>query len=280
MKIGNIIANKIYDDIRQLPIKRLPHLAIVQVGDDPASTIYIKYKRRACDKLGYKFTLFKYDDTISTDKLAQEIDKINKNSEITGCIIQLPLPLHINKFKILNVVDPRKDVDGFHIENVGRLALGIHDTTFVPATVLGIYKFIKYHNLKTKGKCCVIIGKSRIVGRPLQMLLSDEFDCAYTTILCDKYTENLDQITKMADILIVAAGVHHLINNPKYIKQDAVVIDVGIHRVKINNKFKVQGDVDYNKIKEKCKLITPVPGGVGPITVAALMLNLSEASKN
>ena len=276
------VADHIYKSMEEKLLcvnkNELPSLAIVQVGNDEASNIYIKYKKKACEKYGFKFFHYKFDKTITTEILVIEINKINNNPEITGCIVQLPLPEHINKFTILNTVDPKKDVDCFHIENIGKLYLGIKDTKFIPATVFGIYQFIKYFKIDTKGKICVIIGKSNIVGKPLQLLLSDEFDLACTTILCDKYTDKLDELTKMADILIVAAGKHHLINNSKNIKKDCVIIDVGIHRIeKIingNKKTFIQGDVDYENVKHMCSLITPVPGGIGPITVASLMYNL------
>ncbi len=280
-KIGNIVADKIYNNIQEMisgyDSRPQIKLAVVQVGDDSASNIYIKYKRKACIKLGFGFSLFKLDDKSTTDEVLETIKEINDSEEISGCIIQLPLPIQINKHDVLNAVDPRKDVDCFHIENISRLYFGYDSARFVPATVYGIYALMRHFNVDTKGKTCVIIGKSNIVGKPLQMLLSDEMDMACTTIHCDKYTENLRELTKIADIIIVAAGVHHLIDSPDMIKKGATIIDVGIHRIKVGDKFSVQGDVNYDAVKDKCSLITPVPGGVGPVTVAALMFNLVKA---
>lgn len=270
--IGHKVADQIYNKIKKIirDQDQIPHLAVVQVGNDSASNIYIKYKRNACKKLNFDFTLKKFDNTIKTSELVLEIQELNNNPSITGIIIQLPIPLHINKYEILNCVDPEKDVDCFHSENIAKLYFGYDTAKYIPATVYGIYELIKYSQIETKGKTCVIIGKSNIVGKPLQLLLSDENDMACTTILCDKYTQNLKQLTQIADILIVAAGKHHLISDETWIKKDAVVIDVGIHKI----KKKIYGDVNYDKLKSKCSLITPVPSGVGPITVASLMYNL------
>lgn len=278
--IGRKVAKEIYDEIREgLKGKEgRPHLAIILVGDDKASKLYIKYKKKACEDLGFNFSLLSYDSSITTEFLQNEIiTKVNNNTDITGCIIQLPLPNHITKDSVLHLIDPKKDVDGFHYINVGKLALNFTaEKLFVPATALGIYKIIKYLKPKTKGKLTVVIGKSDIVGKPISMLLSNEFSCASTVVMCDKYTENLWELTKMADIIIVAAGVHHLLKNPDHIKKGAFIVDVGIHRVWSDkkNKLVTQGDCDYNGLKDKAGFITPVPGGVGPTTVACLMLNL------
>ena len=281
MGICTEFINTIYDEINEKLVNitdktKKPHLAVVQVGNDPASTIYIKFKRRACRKLVFGFQLFKYNNDITTDELIKELNQINEDKTITGCIVQLPLPNHINKFIILNTVDPKKDVDCFNSLNVAKLYLGANQAYYIPATPLGIYKYIKFSGIDTKGKCCVILGKSTIVGRPLQLLLSDEEDMACTTILCDKYTINPSQYIKLADILIVAANKHHLINNPNDLKDNVIIIDVGIHRIFRDGIKYVEGDVDYNAVKHKCKLITPVPGGVGPMTVASLMFNLAK----
>ena len=284
--IGQVVAEQIYDEIKakmeNTSIKKTvkPYLAVVHVGDDQASEVYIKFKKRACEKLGFGFKCFKYPSTIKTEKLVKHIMNINIDPTITGCIVQLPLPDHIDTYKILDCVDPQKDVDCFHTQNTGKLYLGLKHAQFIPATAYGIYYLLKSQNIKTKGKCIVIIGKSNIVGKPLQILLSDEETLAGTTIFCDKYTENVKRYTQMADILVVAAGKHHLIKDPDFIKDGCVVIDVGIHRVKVKVdgkfKFRLQGDVDYEALKDKCLLITPVPGGVGPLTVASLMHNVAK----
>lgn len=269
-KMGTALANIMYDEIRErIKNRPRPTLAIIQVGSDEASNIYIKYKKKACDKLDFGFIQHKFNDSISTDELIFELKKINNDSTVTGIIVQLPLPPHIDTYLILNNVDPYKDVDCFHTHNIGKLYLG--RPVYIPATVMGIYRLLKHHKVETQGKLCVIIGKSNIVGKPLQLLLSDENDMACTTVLCDKYTNNLTDLTRKADILIVAAGVHHLIKSKDDIKEGATVIDVGIHRV----DKKIQGDVNYDALKDKAGLITPVPGGVGPLTVASLMWNLT-----
>lgn len=275
-KIGNLCANQIYDYVKSNLISngKTPHLAVVQVGNDPASSVYIKYKRRACVNMGFEFTHVHLPQEIVTCDLQEKIQSLNDTDAITGIIVQLPLPAHVDKFKILDTVVPHKDVDCFHTDNIGKMTVG--SPGFVPATPMGIIYFLKNQNIETTGKCCVIIGKSSIVGRPLQTLLSNECTFKATTILCDKYTENIFQYTKMADILIVAAGKHHLINSADDIKQNAVVIDVGIHKVVVDGKTKLQGDVNYKALVDKCSVITPVPGGIGPITVACLMYNLAK----
>ena len=279
-KIGNIIADQIYSEINQrIRPNSHPSLCVVQVGDDPASTVYIKYKRLACKKLGFGFIHEKCNTSITTEELYKKITNINNNNEITGCIVQLPLPDHIDKNKILDCVDVDKDVDCFNTLNIGKLYLGIDRARFVPATAFGVVRFIKYYKVDTVGKCIVIIGKSKIVGKPLQLLLSEENNFnggGGTTIFCDKYTENINLFISLADILIVAAGKHHLINDKELIKDGCVVVDVGIHRIKKGNKFVIEGDVNYDLIKDKCKLITSVPGGVGPMTVASLMWNVAK----
>lgn len=277
MKIGTRISKDIYNDIENIrdTFRIIPKLAIVQVGDDPASNVYIKYKKRACEKLKFDFKLFKFNSDITTEDLLGYINSINDNDSITGCIVQLPLPDHINKFKILNAIHEDKDVDCFNMNNISRLYFGKSYSKYIPATVLGIYKFIKYSDIDTKGKLCVIIGKSNIVGKPLQLLLSDESDMALTTVSCDKYTKNVKKLTKQADILIVAAGVHHLINDADWIKENSIIIDVGIHRI----NGKIEGDVNYNLLQDKASIITPVPGGVGPLTVASLLYNLAQSAQ-
>lgn len=277
MSIGSEFAKIIYDEIRnKINSNQKPTLTVVQVGDDQASSVYIKHKRLACEKLDFGFEHHVFDKNITTSKLINKIDTLNKNINVTGIIVQLPLPQHIDKYLILNSVDVKKDVDCLHEINIGKLCLGYDHALFIPATAYGIYRLIKHYHIETKGKCCVIVGKSEIVGKPTQLLMSNEMGASSTTIHCDKNTINISQYIKMADILIVATGKHHLINNPDDIKEGCVVIDVGIHRVNVNGKNMLQGDVDYHKIKDKCSLITPVPGGIGPITVACLMYNVAK----
>lgn len=274
--IGKICSNEIYDFIeKRLLTNAKPHLVVVQVGNDPASTIYIKHKRAACQKLNFDFSHKHFAIDTQTQTLVAELTKLNHDPAITAIIVQLPLPKHISQLDVLDAVATEKDVDCFNTTNVGVLTIG--RPTFIPATPLGIVYFLKKHHIPTTGKRCVIIGKSSIVGRPLQSLLSDERTFGATTIMCDKYTHNLTELTRMADILIVAAGKHHLINSPDDVKQGAVVIDVGIHRIiSANGKKSIQGDVNYNAVRDKCSFVTPVPGGVGPLTVACLMYNVAK----
>lgn len=277
MTIGSEFAEVLYSEIKdRLYSWAKPYLAVVQVGADPASTVYIKFKRRACEKLGFGFEHYNLDGNTTTEQLIKQIDVLNKSEVVTGVIVQLPLPEHIDTDIILNTVDPSKDVDCFHRDNVGRLYLGKDHIRFAPATAYGVYRFLKHHGVETQGKCCVVVGKSNIVGKPMQLLMAEEDDCACTTISCDKHTEDLSKYIRMADIIIVAAGKHHLINNPDDIKEGTVIVDVGINRVEVDGKKVLQGDVDYDRVKHKCSLITPVPGGVGPITVATLMYNLAR----
>src|SRR5665647_1120307 len=195
MSVGSQVANSIYDDIND-SLKRYPEkpkikLAVIQIGDDDASTIYIKHKRLACEKLGFGFELFHFEATVLDDDVLKSIDDINKDKAITGYIIQLPIPSHLNKYRILNGIDPMKDVDCLHIDNIARLYFGIKQARFIPATANGVFLLIKYFGIETKGKTCVIIGKSNIIGKPIQLIMSDESGLGSTTICCDKYTKDL-----------------------------------------------------------------------------------------
>tara|TARA_R100001163_G_C5066580_1_gene205094 strand:+ start:3208 stop:4107 length:900 start_codon:yes stop_codon:yes gene_type:complete len=271
-KLRDRLKNKISDT------KNTPHLVAILVGEDSASHVYIKMKKKACLEVGIRFTLINLPTDTSTEIVIKEIDNINRDIDIHGCLVQLPLPKQINEQLIINRVDPQKDVDCFHPLNIGLMAL--NQPHFVPATPYGIQMMIEEYKIPTKGKNCVIIGKSLIVGQPLMNLMSLESGMAATVTCCDKWTENLSQYTKKADILIVAAGVHHLINNLDMIKDGAVVIDVGIHRIKDSTRksgHKLQGDVNFEALKNKCSYITPVPGGVGPMTVVALLYNTYKA---
>lgn len=278
--LGSEVAESIYSEIRsRLKEDVKPFLVVIQVGDDPASGVYIKYKRLACEKLGFGFELRKFHTEISTEELHHEIMKINDDEKVTGCIVQLPLPAQIDQMKILNSIKPEKDVDCFSYENIGKMYYQIDIMGHVPATAWGIMRMIQHYKIETKGKVCVILGKSVIVGRPLSLMLGDETGPACTVVSCDRYTdpEVRASLTKIADIVIVATGVHHLIKNPDELKQGCVVIDVGIHPVgQKDGKRVVEGDVDFDKVKKMCSWITPVPGGVGPTTVATLMWNLAR----
>ena len=275
---GKRVASHFTDEIRNnIKPHSKPHLLVIQVGNNPASNVYIKYKEKACLKVGFGFTHKKLDQGITTEDIIQLIEDINIDQTISGYIIQLPLPQHINKTELFKHIDPNKDIDCFHPENVGLMAQG--HPRYYPATPYGVIKLLDYYNIEVRGKTVVIVGKSDIVGKPLQLMLSDEFGLAATTISCDKYTENLRDLTKIADILIVAAGVPNLIADEGWVKEGVVVIDVGINRL---DSGKLCGDVNFDAVKDKCSYITPVPGGVGPMTVATLIYNvaLSAAEKN
>lgn len=257
-----------------------PHLAAILVGEDGASQTYIGHKEKACKQVGFDSTLVKFSDTISQEELLTKIEEINNNPEIDGLIIQLPLPKHIDEQKIIEAVNPAKDVDGFHPVNVGKMLLGL--PSFVSATPAGILQLLERYNIETRGKHCVIIGRSNIVGRPMANLMSQKAipgDCTVT--LCHSRTENLKVITLMADIIIAAIGVPHFLKGDM-VKEGAVVIDVGITRVEAadtKSGFRLLGDVMYDQVAPKCSYITPVPGGVGPMTITSLLINTLKAAQ-
>ena len=253
-----------------------PCFIAIQVGDNPASLVYLKEKRKMSEKLNIDFKLLHLKHS-TYEQLAEIIHTINNDILIHGCIIQLPLPSHINP-KIVNLINYKKDVDGFTTHNLGCLAKG--EPYLCSATPLGITKLIDFYKIPTKGKHCVIIGKSNIVGKPMSLLMANENTYCATVTTCDKHTINLRNIVRTADILIVCAGKHHLIDSSFIVKSDISIIDVGIHRIVDNNKkrgYRLEGDVDFNYFKDKCAYITPVPGGVGPMTVLSLMSNVIMA---
>lgn len=258
-----------------------PCLTAVLVGSDPASQVYINQKRKACEEVGILFKLINLSEKSSTREIIIVIDQINSDDRIDGCLVQLPLPRQVDQDAVIERVSPLKDVDCFHPINIGYLAL--NQPKFLPATPYGIQLMIEQTGIETRGKHCVIIGKSLIVGQPLMNLMALETGMAATVTCCDRYTENLKEKTRQADILVVAAGKHHLINDVEAIKDGAVVIDVGIHRIEDSsrkNGYRLEGDVNYQLLKPKCSYITPVPGGVGPMTVVALLLNVFKAYQN
>ena len=287
MKIidGKKVSNEVLDEIKlvvQSRIKlnqKVPHLAAVLVGNDGPSQTYVNSKIRACERVGFKSSLFQFDKSISENELISEIEKININDDIDGFIVQLPLPKGINQENILDKVLPKKDVDGFNPINYGKMALGIE--TFLPATPAGIIELIKRYSIDLKGKKCLVIGRSQIVGRPISILLSQNkiFGNATVTVAHSR-SNNLKEICLDSDIIISAIGI------PEFIKEDmiktgSIIIDVGICRVKDNNSLKgyrIVGDVDFESVYDKVSLITPVPGGVGPMTIAMLLKNTLRAS--
>ena len=258
--------------------QKLPHLAAILVGDNGASNAYVNSKVKDCKEVGFISTLLKFPDTISESELLGEIKKLNENPEIDGFIVQLPLPKSINQERIIMAIDPKKDVDGFHPENFGKMALEMN--ALLPATPFGIMQLLERYNINAKGKNCVVIGRSRIVGRPMSILMSSKGTDA-TVTLVHSHTQNIEEYTKKADIVIVALGV------PNYLKADmvkdgAVIIDVGIMRVNDDSErgYHLVGDVDFEECQKKASYITPVPGGVGPMTRAMLMKNTLLAYKN
>lgn len=258
---------------------RAPHLSVVLVGDHGPSLVYIGQKRKACERVGIDFSLHHLSSGVTEESLLGLIGELNGDSGVDGMIVQLPLPSHIDSRRVMEAIDFRKDVDGFHPMSVGRLLLGELDSTFIAATPYGIKLLLDEYGVQIRGKHVVIVGKSQIVGQPLANLLSLEKGMAGTVTLCDRYTEDLEEFTKSADVLIVAAGVHHLVGSGM-VKEGAVVIDVGIHQISDDTKkagYHLEGDVDFQGVSKDCRLITPVPGGVGPMTVVSLLLNTWKA---
>jgi len=258
--------------------KKVPHLAAVLVGNNGASETYVASKVKACAEIGYKSTLMRLDDTISENKLLGIIDTLNADMDVDGILVQLPLPKHISDEKVINAIDPSKDVDGFHPISVGRMVLG--SPSFVPATPHGIMLLLEHYKIDTKGMHAVVVGRSNIVGRPMSILLSSNNNPGNCTVtICHSHTKNLREICLQGDIIIAALGKPEFVK-ADMVKEGAVIIDVGITRVQDGSKksgFALKGDVDFASVSPKCSYITPVPGGVGPMTIAALMKNTFKA---
>ena len=274
--ISNLIKQEIKSEVDQI-IKngeRVPHLAAVLVGNDGASLTYVGSKVRSCEQVGFDSTLVKLPDDISQNDLLLKIEDLNNDDKIDGFIVQLPLPKHIDEDKVLMAVNPNKDVDGFHPTNFGKMALNME--TFIPATPYGIIELLKRYNINTSGKNTVVIGRSNIVGRPISILMSRKGNPGDSTVtLVHSRTNNLENFTKKADIIVSALGVPDFIKS-SMVKDGVIIIDVGITRVKDDSHPKgyvIKGDVDFNSVKEKTSYITPVPGGVGPMTIAMLLKN-------
>lgn len=275
-KTAEDIKSEIAIEVQKMKDKgeKVPHLAALIVGNDGASLTYVGSKVKACERVGFESTLVKMPSTTTEVELLKKIKELNENDEIDGFIVQLPLPEQIDEQKVLMAVDPSKDVDGFHPENFGKMALDM--TTFIPATPFGILELLERYGVETKGKHTVVIGRSHIVGRPMSILMGRKgFPGNSTVTLTHSYTKNIEEITVQADIIITALGV------PNYLKADmvkdgAVVIDVGITRVPDETNAKgyvITGDVDFDQVSKKASYITPVPGGVGPMTIAMLLKN-------
>ena len=257
---------------------RPPHLAAVLVGDDGASLTYVTSKVKSCEEVGFRSTLIRRDSTITENELLVLIANLNNDAELDGYIIQLPLPSHINEKNVLLAVDPRKDVDGFHPENVGRMVLGL--PCYLPATPGGILELLKRYDVQTEGKHCVVIGRSHIVGLPMSILLQRNANPGNCTVtITHSKTKGLEEICRNADIIIAALGRPEFLK-AEMVKEGAVVIDVGITRVPDTSKksgFRLAGDVDFANVSSKCSFITPVPGGVGPMTIVTLLSNTLQA---
>jgi len=273
---GKLISQQIKDELKE-KVASLKNegkeicLAVIQVGNDPASTVYVGNKKKACEYIGIKSLAYEIPEETTEDELLGIIDKLNKDDSVHGILVQLPVPKHINEEKIINAISPSKDVDGFHPASVGALSIG--QKGFVSCTPAGVIQLLKRSNIEIAGKECVVIGRSNIVGKPMSMLLLRENG---TVTICHSRTKDLKEVCKRADILVVAIGKPKMID-ASYVKEGATVIDVGIHRDENN---KLCGDVDYASVEPIAGAITPVPGGVGPMTIAMLMNNCVEAGLN
>ena len=274
------IKEEIANEVRQLTAagKRAPHLAAVIVGTDGASMTYVANKEKSSHEVGFTSSVYRMSESTTEKQLLESIEFLNNDPDIDGFIVQLPLPKHINEQKVINAISPDKDVDGFTPINIGRMVLG--EDCFVPATPMGICTLLQRYGIETVGKHCVVIGRSNIVGTPVANLLSRKgFDCTVT--MCHSKTQNLKDITRQADILVVAIGKPEFIT-ADMVKEGAVVVDVGIHRVEDatkKNGYRVIGDVKHSEVDAKCSWATPVPGGVGPLTIVSLLQNTLKAYK-
>lgn len=258
--------------------KKLPHLAIIMVGDDGASQTYVDHKVKASKSVGFHYTLLRFAETITEEKLLKHIDQLNNDEDVDGLIVQLPLPDHISVDRVTDMIRPDKDVDGFTNENFGSI---VSDNQGVlPATPYGVMELLERYNIETKGKHCVVVGNSRIVGAPLSMMLAKQGKATVT--VCHIHTQDLPSFTRQADILLVAVGKPGLITSDM-VKEGAVVIDIGTTKIDDETRprgFRIAGDVVFSEVAEKASYITPVPGGVGPMTIASLLLNTLKASES
>ncbi|WP_279053159.1 bifunctional methylenetetrahydrofolate dehydrogenase/methenyltetrahydrofolate cyclohydrolase FolD [Hoylesella timonensis] len=275
------IKAKIAEEVRQLVAKggKRPHLAAVLVGHDGGSETYVRNKVLACEECGFESTLIRYEEDVTEEELLKCVDKLNHDDNVDGFIVQLPLPKHINEEKIVMAVDYKKDVDGFHPINVGRMSIGL--PCFISATPLGIMTLLQHYNIDTNGKKCVILGRSNIVGKPMAQLMMQKAYGNATVTVCHSQSKNIKQECREADIIIAAIGVPNFVT-ADMVKEGAVVIDVGTTRVPDSTRksgFRLNGDVKFDEVAPKCSYITPVPGGVGPMTICSLMTNTLAAGK-
>lgn len=279
-KISAEIKEEIAAEVKEIVAKggKKPHLSAILVGHDGGSETYVAHKVKSCEQVGFDSSLVRFDDEVSEEELLAKIEELNKSPEVDGFIVQLPLPKHINEQKIIEAIDPKKDVDGFHPVNVGNMVIGID--AFVSATPAGIVDLLQRYKIETSGKNVVVLGRSNIVGRPMSVLLSQKGLDATVTV-CHSRTKNLPQVVKQADIIIAAIGIPEFVTKDM-VKEGAVVIDVGTTRVKSDltkSGWKLKGDVKFDEVAEKCSYITPVPGGVGPMTIVSLLKNTLKAGK-
>ena len=279
--LSDTIKNEIKIDVDQIILRggKRPHLAAVLVGNNAASEAYVGNKIRSCEQVGFNSTLIRRDVNVTQAELLEIVQDLNNNEDIDGFIVQLPLPKHIDESEITLAIEPKKDVDGFHPINFGRMAQGL--PAYLPATPFGILEMLKRYNIETAGKDCVVVGRSNIVGTPMAILLSRKgWDCTVT--IAHSRTKNLMEVCQRADIIVAAIGVAHFIK-AEMVKEGAVIIDVGMNRIDDASKksgSRLVGDVDFDNVAPKCSFITPVPGGVGQMTVTSLMLNTLKAAKN
>lgn len=281
---GKLVSQAVKDRLKQQTEvrisegKKIPHLAAILIGNNGASETYISSKVKSCSEIGFKSTLIRLSESISELQLLNKLTELNEDFDVDGILVQLPLPKHISEQKIIETIYPSKDVDGFHPESVGRMVQGL--PTFYPATPYGILLLLEHYKVETKGKHVVVIGRSNIVGRPISIMLSkNEYPGNATVTVCHSHTSHLNEICLQADIIIAALGKPEFLK-ADMVKQGAVVVDVGITRVEDQRKksgFSIKGDVDFQDVSDKCSFITPVPGGVGPMTIAALMMNTFKA---
>lgn len=284
---GKTVSQSVKNKIKQQTLNfidkgnRAPHLAAILIGNDGASETYVASKVKNCDEVGFKSSLIRLDANISQQTLVNAIENLNADETVDGILVQLPLPKHINEETIINLINPTKDVDGFHPVNIGKMVQGL--PTFIPATPYGILLMLEHYKIETSGKHAVVIGRSNIVGRPISILLSrNGYPGNCTVTVCHSRTNNLKEICQQADIIVAALGIPEFLK-ADMVKENAVVIDVGITRVSDLSKksgFALKGDVDFVNVAPKCSYITPVPGGVGLMTIAALLMNTLSAAEN
>lgn len=279
---ANLIKQEIADEVSEIISKggKRPHLAAILVGHDGGSETYVKNKVLACEACGFKSTLIRYEDDITEEELLAKVEELNNDADVDGFIVQLPLPKHVSEQKIIEAIDYKKDVDGFHPINVGRMSIGL--PCYVSATPNGILELLKRYNIETSGKKCVVIGRSNIVGKPMaQLMMQKRYPGDTTVTVCHSHTSNIKEECLNADIIIAAIGIPNFVT-ADMVKEGAVVIDVGTTRVPDETRksgYRLNGDVCFDEVAPKCSYITPVPGGVGPMTICSLMKNTLSAGK-